>query len=265
MIKLIATDLDGTLLDDHKKIHPSFWDVHKRLTAEGIIFAAASGRQYYTLQEQFEKIEDDIIILAENGTFVKYRDNEILVNALPLESARFFIEKGRRVKNTDLILCGKNCAYVESKNALFWKDAAHYYKRLQLVDDLLQIDETILKVTLWDHHNSETNAYPHFREYENQFKIAVAGDVWLDITNITANKGSAIRHIQDIFGISPEETLIFGDYLNDIDMMSSGWHSYAMKNAHPKIIELARFTTQYDNNNNGVVQTLKELFAEVMS
>lgn len=264
MIKLIATDLDGTLLDDNKQIHPSFWKVHEKLTSEGVIFAAASGRQLYTLQEQFKKIGNDIIILAENGTFVKYRDEELLVNSLPLESARFFIEKGRKVANTDLILCGKQCAYVESKNELFWKDAAHYYKRLQLVDDLLEIDDTILKVTLWDHISSETNAYEHFREYEDRFKIAVAGDVWLDITNITANKGSAIRHIQDVFGISPEETLIFGDYLNDIDMMSSGWYSYAMKNAHPKIIEMSRFTTQYDNNNNGVVETLKELFAEVM-
>ena len=61
MIKLIAVDLDGTLLDDNKNIHPSFWEIHKKLTEQGVIFVAASGRQYYKLIEQFENIRDEIV------------------------------------------------------------------------------------------------------------------------------------------------------------------------------------------------------------
>jgi Cof subfamily protein (haloacid dehalogenase superfamily) len=258
-IGLIATDLDGTLLDDKKNINPSFWDVHKRIINDGILFIAASGRQVYTLEEQFRKIENDIIILAENGTLVKYRGKEILLNELPLEAARFFVEKGRGVPDTDVILCGKTSAYVESTNEAFWRDAAQYYKKLQLVDDLCLVEDTILKVTLWDHKNAEKYSYTHFREFEDNFKIAVAGDAWLDITNITANKGSAINSIQKFFGVAFEETVIFGDYLNDVDMMGAGWYSYAMKNAHPQIKELARFQTRLDNNENGVVETIKEL------
>jgi Cof subfamily protein (haloacid dehalogenase superfamily) len=260
MIKLIATDLDGTLLDDKKNIHPSFWEVFEELKQQGVLFVAASGRQYFTLHEQFKQVENDIILLAENGTLVKHRDDAIFLNDLPLEHARFFIQKARQTPRADVILCGMNSAYVDSRNPEFWNDAAQYYRRLQLVEDISRIDDIILKVTLWDHVNAEQNSYTYFREFEGEFKVAVAGDSWLDITNKTASKGTAIEIIQKNFGILTEETLIFGDYLNDIDMMGTGYYSYAMKNAHPKIKELSRFTTRYDNNHNGVVETIKELF-----
>lgn len=260
MIKLIAVDLDGTLLDDNKNIHPSFWEIHKKLTEQGVIFVAASGRQYYKLIEQFENIRDEIVFLSENGTYVIYKGDELFVNDMSMDDARYFIRKARGVKGTDLILCGKESAWVENTYEPFIEDASRYYRRLNVVDDLTRVDDKVLKITLWDHENAEFNAYPHFKEYENKFKVAVAGDVWLDITHSTAGKGNAIKKLQDIFGISHNETLIFGDYLNDLDMMGEGYYSYAMKNAHPKIIEISRFVTHYDNNNNGVVETIKELF-----
>lgn len=259
-IKLIACDLDGTLLDDNKNIHPSFWEIHKKLQEKGILFIAASGRQYFTLHDQFRRIEDDIVVLAENGTYVKQGNRELLVNELPLEDARFFIREGRKVPDADVILCGKSSAYAESTNKLFWEDASRYYKRMQLVDDLCRVEDTILKVTFWDHKIAEFNSYQHFKRYEDRFKVAIAGDVWLDITHLSASKGTSIQYLQKLFGITAEETMIFGDYLNDIDMMRVGWHSYAMKNAHPEILKLARFHTRFDNNQNGVVETLREVF-----
>ncbi|MFN3555402.1 MAG: HAD family hydrolase [Bacteroidales bacterium] len=259
-IKLIATDLDGTLLTDDKRIDPSFWEIFDLLTDQGVLFIAASGRQYYKLEEQFERVKDKIIFLAENGTFVRYRGEDLFVNDLDVESARNFVRRGREVRDADIILCGKQSAYIESDYAPFVKDASQYYKRLQRVDDLCQVDDSILKVTLWDHKNAETNSYTHFKAFEPDYKVAVAGDVWLDVTGRTASKGTAIERVQKIFSVGWDQTLIFGDYLNDLDMMGSGWYSYAMKNAHPKILEISRFTTRHDNNNNGVVDTIRELF-----
>lgn len=263
MIRLIATDLDGTLLDDQKRIHPDFWELHQQLIRQGIVFVAASGRQYYTIYEQFSHLGEEIIILAENGTFVKQGERELLVNDLPLSDARYFIEKARQVDGVDVILCGKESAYVESNHKEFRDDAALYYLRLQHVKDLCEVEDTILKVTLWDHKGAENNSWPRFRSYESDFKVALAGDRFLDITNSAASKGTSIGWLQEKLNISPDETLIFGDYLNDLDMMGMGKYSYAMKNAHPRIIEIAKSITQYDNNSNGVVRTIRELFAEM--
>ena len=53
--------------------------------------------------------------------------------------------------------------------------------------------------------------------------------------------------------------MVFGDYLNDLEMMQNAKYSYAMKNAHPEIIKVSNFVTKYDNNENGVVRTIREL------
>ena len=81
MIKLIATDMDGTLLNSKNEIQDGFYEVFNKLEEKGIIFAAASGRQYYNLLKRFEGIEDKMMFIAENGTFVVYKGKELVVNA----------------------------------------------------------------------------------------------------------------------------------------------------------------------------------------
>lgn len=65
MVKLIITDMDGTLLDDNNNINEEFWNIEKELNKKGIIFAAASGRQYYNLLHRFSPIKDDMLFIAE--------------------------------------------------------------------------------------------------------------------------------------------------------------------------------------------------------
>ena len=89
--------------------------------------------------------------------------------------------------------------------------------------------------------------------------MAVAGAIWLDITNATASKGNAIKAIQEKLKVLPEETLVFGDYLNDLDMIENAGYSYAMKNAHPQILKAAKYITELDNNHFGVTHTIKQL------
>jgi hydroxymethylpyrimidine pyrophosphatase-like HAD family hydrolase len=105
----------------------------------------------------------------------------------------------------------------------------------------------------------EDNTFPHFVNYTDRYKVAIAAKVFIDITSLNANKGNAIKGIQKELNISPEETLVFGDYLNDLEMMQVATHSYAMKNAHPEIIQASNFVTSHDNNDNGVLRTIEEL------
>ena len=259
MIKLVVTDIDGTLLDDKKNLSPDFWKTVEQLARKNIIFSVASGRQYYTLEHQFARIAADMLFLAENGTYVVYQNRELFTEPLDLAAARDFIKIGRTITDAYPILCGKNSAYVENDEEQFIAATRHYYERYLRVNDLLKVEDTILKVTLFDFHDAEKNAYPHFKPYERRYKIAPAGKRWVDITALAANKGSALRRVQRQLGISPDETLVFGDYLNDMEMMSEATYSYAMKNAHPEIIKAAKFVTERDNNDHGVVATIRDL------
>ena len=115
-----------------------------------------------------------------------------------------------------------------------------------------------MKVTICDFRGSEENSNNYFVEYRDKAQVTVSGDIWLDITSKNINKGVAIKEIQELLGINYEETVVFGDYLNDLEMMESGYYSYAMKNAHDDLKKVARFIAK-SNDENGVVEAIKEL------
>lgn len=258
MIKLIATDMDGTLLDTNDEINPEFYEIFKKLKKDNVIFAAASGRQYFNLLKRFEEIKNHMMFIAENGTFVVYKGEEILVNSLDKASANKLIKIGRTIKNSYVIVCGKKSAYIEEIDNRFIKETEKYYERYEVVEDLTKVEDDILKVTICDFSGSESNSNNYYEEYRQALQVTISGEIWLDITAKGVNKGVAIKKIQEILNIKYEETMVFGDYLNDLEMMGSGYYSYAMENAHNDLKKVSRFIAQ-SNNNNGVVRAIKDV------
>ncbi len=259
MIKLIITDMDGTLLNDKHELHPDFWEVEEELHQKNIMLAVASGRQYHNLAVKFEKLKNRMIFFAENGTHVMYKGKELYINKLETEAAHKLVRIGRELPEVQIVLCCKNTAYVESREEKFISEIKKYYEKLEYVDDLTKIEKDILKVTICDWKGVEVNSYHAFKKFKDVYKVAIAARIFLDITSITANKGNAIKEVQKELGIDSGEIMVFGDYLNDLEMMQNFENSYAMKNAHQKIIEAGRFVTSFDNNDNGVLETIWEL------
>lgn len=257
MIKLIATDMDGTLLKSNNEIQDGFYDVFHKLKEKDIIFAAASGRQYYNLLERFKGLDNNMMFIAENGTFVVYRGEELIVNSLDKEIALELIKVGRTIENSYIILCGKNSAYIESRDERLIEQTEKYYARYEVVEDLTKVEDDILKVTICDFSGSEGNSNKYFDDYRDKAQICVSGEIWLDMMAKGVNKGLAIKKIQEKLGIKHEETMVFGDYLNDLEMMDSAYHSYAMDNAHDDLKKVARFIAK-SNDECGVVQAIKE-------
>ena len=89
-------------------------------------------------------------------------------------------------------------------------------------------------------------------------QVALSSAYWVDVMNADINKGIAIKQVQKKLKIKPEECAAFGDYLNDSEMMEAVYYSFAMANAHPKIKELARFSTA-SNEEHGVLRAIKKL------
>lgn len=259
MIKLIVTDMDGTLLNDKHELHPDFWEIENTLADKGILLAVASGRQYYNLESKFSRLKDRMIFFAENGTHVVHKGEELYVNPMDPDAAKKFIKVGRKIGDVQLVLCGKKSAYVESKDRRFIEEINKYYEKIEYVKDLTTVEDTILKVTICDWKGVEENSYHSFKEFENKYKVAIAAKIFIDITALSANKGNAIKGVQEKLNISPEETLVFGDYLNDLEMMQNAKYSYAMKNAHEDILNISSYVTEFDNNDNGVLRTIRAL------
>lgn len=257
MIKLIATDMDGTLLNAKGQLPKDFFEVFRTMQSKKITFAAASGRQYFTLLENFKPICEEMLFIAENGTYIVYKGKELAVYPLKKEMAHRLIKHGRKL-GVRIVLATSKGAYLESSEEQFISEVSKYYVKYEIVADLLKVEEEILKVTLCDFRGAEVYSYPAYQAFENEAQICVAGDIWLDIMAKGVNKGMAIRAIQEKLNIAYEETMVFGDYLNDLEMLQNAYYSYAMANAHPQLKEVARFSAK-SNDENGVIEKIKEI------
>lgn len=259
MIKLIATDMDGTLLNEQGCLSYEIFHIIKKLKEKDILFATASGRQYYNLENKFSPVKDDIIYIAENGCYVVNKGTEISSNYLDKKIVKALIHTARKVDGIDIVLCGKKAAYIEKDSKEFINEVEKYYYRYEIVEDLNKVEDDILKFTLFDPKGPEINSNKVFKPlFEDKLFVVVSGKVWLDIINKDINKGIAIKQLQKKYNIKPEETMVFGDYFNDIDMLQSAYHSYAMDNAPEEVKKHARFIAK-SNRENGVIDVIKSL------
>ncbi|PMH12871.1 Cof-type HAD-IIB family hydrolase [Vibrio breoganii] len=257
-IKFIAADMDGTLLDEHSQLNPEFFDIFEKLYDKGITFAAASGRQYYSLIDMFASVKDRMMFIAENGTMVMHLGQELYSCELDTPSAKEIIKSARQIDGTYVVLCGKQSAYIETEDQRALDEIKKYYHRCQYVSDLLAVDDEFIKVAILNFNGSEELIYPSFSaQFGESHQVVVSAKIWLDVMNKHASKGAAIKHLQNTLGFTFEETMSFGDYLNDLEMLKESYHSYAMANAHPKIKEVARFCAP-SNVEAGVLTTIKE-------
>jgi Cof subfamily protein (haloacid dehalogenase superfamily) len=260
-IKLIAADMDGTLLNSRHELDLHFNTVYEKLKAQDILFAPASGRQLYNLQNKFGDMGLDMVFIAENGSHVQYKGRDLLVQSLPSDKVHMLISMVRRTPGVNMILCGKKQAYIESTAPEFMQNVEMYYDRCKIVDDLLKVDDDeFLKIAICDLNGAEKNSYPRFRQLEGELQVKLSGQIWLDLSHQLANKGRALQVVQQEFNISPEQTMAFGDYLNDVEMMQQAYYSYAMSNAHPVVKAAARFTAR-SNEENGVGEILNQVLA----
>ncbi|MDB1124982.1 Cof-type HAD-IIB family hydrolase [Vibrio algarum] len=257
-VKFIAADMDGTLLNEMGALDPEFFNVYQQLSEKGIIFAAASGRQYYSLMQTFSPIKNDMMFIAENGTLVMHQEKELYSCTIGKSSIVDIITQARSIDNAHIVLCGKKSAYVETQAPNAIEEIQKYYHRCEYVEDLLNVEDDFIKVAICHFDGSEAHVYPSINEkFGHDHKVVVSAKIWLDVMNAKASKGAAIEHLQKTLGFGFNETMSFGDYFNDVEMLETSYYSYAMENAHEGVKKYARFSAPC-NRDSGVLTVIKQ-------
>ncbi len=253
-IKLVAVDMDGTFLDGDGQIPDDAWGVIDQLQARGIKFVPASGRQFATLREQFAQL-GEIAIIAENGTVVMDGDKEIYSNIIDSASVDAVIDAVRAQEALDagLVLCGRRTAYVERNDEEFMQAVAPYYRAVEVVENLNDVDDEIIKMAV----NVGTSKVQEMADVlDVPLQVVISGSHWVDAMNHGVHKGLALGALQKELGINDDETVVFGDYPNDLEMIKAATYSFAMANAHPDVAAAANFTAPA-NTEHGVLQVLR--------
>ena len=243
-IRLIAVDMDGTLLLPDGTIPEGLWPLLERLRDRGIVFAPASGRQLATLREMFTALDVELDYIAENGAHVVRGDTEVSSDVLDAGLVASVITRARALDAAGMrlgvVVCGKRSAYIDDTDPLFVVEVEKYYRALEVVGDILTVDDQVLKLAIYDFGGGEDHSAPALADLRETHQVVVSGAHWVDIMNQDVDKGVALRRLQAVMGITPAQTMAFGDYLNDVQMLQAADHSYAMAGAHPDVVAVAR-------------------------
>lgn len=260
MIKLIASDIDGTLVTDGTdKVNSEIFEVVLKLKEKGIQFAAASGRQWVSIERLFEPVKERIFYLSDNGAYVGCHGRNLFLNTIDRELALEMVEDIKREPELEVMLSGPDVVYMDTKDREFMDWIIDGYKfQVKLVEDVRKVDDRFIKVSAYKKHGVQEATEEIRKKYENRMKVTISGDMWMDCMALGVCKGKAIEVLQKGLDIKPEETMAFGDQLNDMEMLGRAYYSFAVGNARPEVKAAARFQAD-TNRNDGVLKVLKML------
>ena len=259
-VRLVALDMDGTLLEGDGRVPAGFWPLLEEMTARGVVVVPASGRQYATLRALFGDVASDMGFIAENGTLVAHHDEILATDTLDPRAATDLVRTARDVgdeRDLGVVLCGVRSAYVERTDEVFLDEVGIYYKKLEIVDDLLAVDDEALKVSFFD-VDSAADAAPAFAGFREAQQVVVSGPHWIDVMNLGVHKGAGLDRLRIRLGLDRDQVVAFGDYHNDLELLDAAGHSFAMANAHPDVLARARYVAPA-NTDAGVATVLDQL------
>ena len=150
MIKLIATDMDGTFLDSSKRFSMEFFDIFAELRKKGIKFVIASGNQYFRLYQKFLPISNEMYFIGENGSYIAKGAKLISTNTLKKEQVQAVIQLVEKHPELNMILCGVKSAYCLSEFKHLESVVRTYYCNYQFVESYDEIDDEIMKIAIYD-------------------------------------------------------------------------------------------------------------------
>ncbi len=259
-IKMVVTDMDGTLLNSNHEVSSRFFELFEELKKRDILFVAASGRQYNSIVHKLQSIKNEIIVIAENGGFAMHQDQELLSTPMDKMYIDTILKSLENAHGAHAVLCGKRNAYLNGNSSEFLNKLKEYYSEYTVMEDISTFEVEVLKVAVYHFENSEKFIYPSVKHLEDDLKVKISGENWLDLSHQNAHKGFALAQVQKKHNITKAETLVFGDYNNDLEMLALADYSFAMANAHPNVLQAANYRTK-SNDENGVEHILEQLIA----
>lgn len=262
-LRLVVTDMDGTLLDSSGQVPAGLPALVERMRSAGVLLCAASGRQLANLRQTLGANVTGLPLIAENGTFLFTGAKDVVIDSLTPAQARQVIDCVRALAEAGhdigAVVATPHCAYTERADAPFMAQVETYYAARQQVEDLTDLPaQEVLKIAVYDFGDAETGSAPRLAEANPDIQAVVSSRHWTDLMPRRASKGRALAELQRLTGVGPAQTAVFGDYLNDLDLYPYAELSFAMANAHPRVLGTARYTAPA-NTADGVVQTVGAL------
>ena len=264
-IRLIASDMDATLLDERSQLPPDFAETIRALAGQGILFAAASGRPLYTLETMFPELLEEIILIGDNGGAARWKGKDLFVSEMPAEGWRQLARSTKQAGDVGL-LCGLQAAYAEKRDEGYDAVFKNFYTRVEYVDDLTAVEAAADKFTIYlpndDAQKAFDRTYGAFHTGNGgAFSVAVAGRNWVDVMNPGVHKGAALAKVGALLSIPADSMMAFGDTYNDAEMLTTAKYGFLMENGSEPLRAQVPFLAP-SHREYGVMQVLKRVLRQ---
>ena len=288
MYKLVAIDLDGTMLNTYGEVTESTKRILKETMKKGCEVVIASGRTIDSIQAIADEIGTKKYMIAGNGSIVYdiSKKNIIYEKYIPKSKALNIIKICEDNSITYSVYTNKTII----ANSLKY-NILYYYKQnlkkqpnkktsITLVESIYDYvknieDEKVMKIFICDSTESIFNAILRkIGELEDieildvshmSRKVISNGSeevpieyFYTEITEKNVDKWYALEFVINKLNIEKKEVMAIGDNVNDRKMIEQAGLGIAMKNSTPKITEVANYVTDFDNNNDGAARAIEK-------
>jgi Cof subfamily protein (haloacid dehalogenase superfamily) len=258
-IKLVAIDIDGTLLHDDFTLSARNKQMLKRVKERQIPIVLASGRSPVSCLPLSADLGISDPLIAHNGAVIydPQAQRTVLEFGFPASDLQDMIQYCRQHQiqydvNTAFDL------YVDWMNPEFMGLYEKFYIEPKWVDDCLTLDEQVVKFTLTGSPEQMDRALLELSPSQKNRRIIRSGETFIDIIHSQATKGYALQKLLSILEIPATDVLAFGNYYNDIEMLTLSGLGVAMQNSPQEVLAQADRVAPA-NNEDGVARVLEDL------
>ena len=280
MIKLIASDMDGTLLNDDHMISEENLKAIRKAQEMGRHFTIVTGRDYGAVKPYLDEYNLKCECILSNGAEYRDVDGNIIENVYMNKRSVKIVFDILNEANLCIQLMTNKGSYITNKESdkkaiierfkLFnpkmteeevieFVESFHKQRGMKEIDNIYEVledDIEILKILTFD-NDEKLIASLKDKLRENTSDLAVASTFSndIEISDVEAQKGLILAKAIKKMGIDKSEVIVLGDSFNDYSMFTEFENSYAMENAIPEIKEIAKYITD-TNNNDGVAKAI---------
>lgn len=245
MIKLIVSDLDGTLLDHHKKVSPRERAALTNAKEAGIKLCLASGRMNSEMQQVLEEMGHQAYSVSQNGAFIHLEDGTLLQSKLFEPELADQVYQLLHDFDLTKLVCSGEANYIKGLTPASEEIQARMFQPFIIKEDIDQLLKAALptcKFSLFGNINLliELKALLE-QQLGEQLEIFVSDKDCLDIMPRQVSKGSSLLVLLDQLDLRSEEIACFGDSFNDVSMFGITPHSFAMNGAHADVKRQAAY------------------------
>ncbi|HCI29917.1 MAG TPA: HAD family hydrolase [Fervidobacterium sp.] len=275
MIRLIVTDLDGTLLNDEKHIPRENILVLKEAMERGIHVSIATGRNFHSAKEYIAELGLDVPVIFQNGAFIyQWMENKVIYQtALDKQIALKVIEGARNaglfyILYADFLDEKDMYIDVEYKGS-FSAYLRHNSWRLNVVEDVTKYmsnGKSLAEIALVGYEEiilrTLENSLNGFKDQTSVVKNNVVGDeTFYEVFGPNSSKEHAMRFLFEHFKVKPEETMFLGDSYNDIGLLRMVGYPVVMDNGSDDVKQYGKYITK-SNNDAGVAYAVRKWLLE---